>query len=267
MRLYCQVPIMMDLDNPSIKRYLGIVKKWHDKVKREDTQIDIYPLTKGICNIKQLDYPGMRFLNDRELLLDMLEAESKGYDGIIDMCYFDPALRAARQVLNIPVVGCSESSMHLAAFMGRRFATITSNAHYVQGIEENVYKYGLQELAIFHLPVRAIDISGDDFINSFMSGDYSMILKSFKEIAVGCINDGAEVLIAGCGLLSPLLTDEGVLGVEGVPVIDPMLAAIKFGELMVDLCKAGLPFVSRKGLYFKAPNSELKDFLKGSFNR
>ena len=54
---------------------------------------------------------------------------------------------------------------------------------------------------------------------------------------------------------------------EGVPVIDPMLAAIKFGELMVDLCKAGLPFVSRKGLYFKAPDSELKDFLGGSFRR
>ena len=265
MRLYCQVPIMMDLGNPSIKRYLRIVKKWHDKVKHEDTQVDIHPLTKGICNIKQLDYPGMRFFNDRELLLDMLEAESKGYDGIIDMCYFDPALRAARQVVNIPVVCSSESSMHLAAFMGRRFATITSSAYYVYGIEENVYKYGLQELAIFHLPVRALD--GDDFINSFVSGDYSVILKSFKEIAVGCINDGAEVLIAGCGLLSPLLTDGGVFEVEGVPVIDPMLAAIKFGELMVDLCKAGLPFVSRKGLYFKAPNSELKDFLNGSFNR
>ena len=260
MRLYCQLPIMMDLSAPPIKRYIEIVTKLYDKVKREGTQIDIRPLKKGICDIKHLDYPGIRFLNDRQLLLDMVEAESKGYDGILDVCYFDPALRATRQIVNIPVVGASESAMHLAAFMGRRFATVTSSVDYISGMEENLYQYGLQDLAISHLPIRVINISGDDFINCFLSGDYSMILKSFNETAMECIDDGAEVLIAGCGLFSPLLTDAGVLEVEGVPVINPMIAAIKFCELMVDINKSGMPFISRKGLYFKTPDCDFKDF-------
>ena len=73
--------------------------------------------------------------------------------------------------------------------------------------------------------------------------------------------EGAEVLILGCGLLSPVLTRNGIKEIEGVPLIDPIIIGIKKAEIMVDLYKTGIPVISRKGFYQKVLDTERKEFL------
>ena len=51
--------------------------------------------------------------------------------------------------------------------------------------------------------------------------------------------------------------------VIGAPVIDPMIAAFKQAEMMVDLCKlAGWPAVSRTGIWKKPPIDDIKQLRK-----
>jgi len=78
--------------------------------------------------------------------------------------------------------------------------------------------------------------------------------------------DGAEVIISGCTIMSALFTNyfkDDPVNIIGVPVIDPMYTAFKFAEMMVDLKRmAGYPAVSRAGLYQKQPKEEFQQLRR-----
>ncbi|OGO21981.1 MAG: hypothetical protein A2144_10495 [Chloroflexi bacterium RBG_16_50_9] len=65
----------------------------------------------------------------------------------------------------------------------------------------------------------------------------------------------------GCGLLSPKLLEAGVREVDGAPLIEPNHASLKLTEALVDLHKAGIPFVSRKSTYLDVPAQYITDVL------
>jgi hypothetical protein len=88
-----------------------------------------------------------------------------------------------------------------------------------------------------------------------LEGEYDPVVEDFKKQAVGCLEDGADVLIAGCGLISPMLTVNAVREIEGAPVIDPMQVALKYTEMMIDFKAAGMPVISNRGLFVK-PDKE-----------
>ena len=58
-------------------------------------------------------------------------AEWDGFDAIAGDCCFDGAIKAASNLLNIPVVGPAESSMHLGSMMGEHFAVITAGRQHI----------------------------------------------------------------------------------------------------------------------------------------
>src|SRR5215470_4871721 len=53
------------------------------------------------------------------------EAEAARCDAVICDCFADPGVRAARELVNIPVIGPGEASMLLAASLGQKFSVIT----------------------------------------------------------------------------------------------------------------------------------------------
>jgi allantoin racemase len=243
------MPLKKDPQDPKTQQVYNMMKRDLDLVKRPETEVVIRSPEQGLTTSDQYASYGLRFMNDRDVLKAILAAEEReGFDGVIIACFFDPALGAARALLNIPVVGLAEPSLHLASTMGRRFAVITSHPGFVPGMQETIDLYGMSAHAIERKPVRNITISEQEFRGGF-AGDYGPVIDSFTDVALGCIEDGAEVLIAGCGVMSPMLTLGGVTDIEGVPIIDPELIALKIAELLVDLNKAGIPFISRKGLY------------------
>ena len=154
--------------------------------------------------------------------------------------------------MNIPVVGPGETSMYLARMMGVRFAIITSDPP--PETEYYIDTLNMRSSVISNRPVRSLTLDSSAFLGC-LAGNYGPAVENFKEIAQGCMEDGAEVLIAGCGLLSPMLTLSNTKEMDGVPVIDPMQVALKFAEMMVDFKAAGMPVISRKG-YFSRPNEE-----------
>jgi len=74
-------------------------------------------------------------------------------------------------------------------------------------------------------------------------------IEDFRETATALIKDGAEVIIPGCLMLSPILVKNGVTHVDDVPVVDVVSVTVKFAEFMHELSKAGLTITSRHGFY------------------
>lgn len=60
-----------------------------------------------------------------EILRMVREAEREGYDAAIIWCAGDPALRAARELVDIPVIGPGEAMRVLSSMMGARPCRIT----------------------------------------------------------------------------------------------------------------------------------------------
>jgi allantoin racemase len=180
----------------------------------------------------------------------MQDAEKEGADGIVDYCFFDPALWPARQLLGVPVVGGAESSMHLASYLGRKFAIVTPQAAYAPAMEDAIQQYGFASNALSHRPVRAIGKTEEGIFVSLATGKTSELADAFVPVARTCIDDGADAIIIGCGVLGVVLSEAvGIREIDGIPVISQAVASIKAIETLVSLRAAGLPFKSKHGLW------------------
>jgi len=250
MRIWCQLPISMP--RSSYESYYNMLEKDYELIKRADTEVVVKDVPTGLPDPELVSYFGLRQANDREILKSMLQAEREGFDAVAGACFSDGAIRAAGSLMNIPVVGPGETSMYLARMMGVRFAIITSDPppeteHYIDTLN-------MRSFVISNRPVRSLTLDSSAFLDC-LADDYAPAAENFKEVAQGCLEDGADVLITGCGLLSPMLTLSNVRDIDGVPVIDPTQVALKFAEMMVDFKAAGMPVISQKG-YFSRPNEE-----------
>ena len=68
------------------------------------------------------------------------EAEAEGCDGIFINCFGDPAVKAARELVNIPVFGGFEPAMHLALGLADKIAIISVMKNVLPMIEGEVAK-------------------------------------------------------------------------------------------------------------------------------
>jgi Asp/Glu/hydantoin racemase len=92
----------------------------------------------------------------------------------------------------------------------------------------------MREFALPMNPVRSLTISFETLASSIQSKNYQPVIDDFKKIAEGCLQDGADTIIIGCGLFSPMFTLSGIVKLEDAPIIDPMIVSLKFAEIMVD---------------------------------
>ncbi|MFC1995565.1 aspartate/glutamate racemase family protein [Chloroflexota bacterium] len=264
MKLLCQQPTAIDSEGPIGKGLVDLMRRDYDLVRRSDTEPLCKFLERGITRQEQFVYPAVRLLNDAEHIWALLGAKREGFDGVIICCCLDPGLAAAKTMLDIPVVGAGESTMHFAAMMGLKFANITTDVGYIGYLTDQIHRYGMSTHAIERNPVRAITLSEAELWGCL--NDVSPLIKDFSTIAKGCIEDGAEVLIAGCGIMSAMLTLGGLTEVDGVPIMDVDLVSIKVAEILVDLHKAKTPIISRKNFYSLVPAKEL-EALADTFKR
>lgn len=250
MKILFQLPLKMDLGNPAFGPFVNLMLRRFAKVKRPETELIPNPCN-GLSDFEDYAQLGLRFMNDSDLLKSILEAKTEDTDGVIISCFFDPALWAARQMLDIPVTGLAESSFHLASLMGRKFAVIASDRRYVAPLEEIINAYAMRGMAIDHNPVRAIDMSEMVFLGCLAQGDLTPLTERVKQVGKSCIEDGADALILGCGIMSVLVTEgAGFESIDGVPFLDPDVASIKLIEMLVDIAKTGLPIKSKAGMYW-----------------
>ena len=94
-------------------------------------------------------------------LLDILAAEADGYDAAIVSAFGDPGLAAAREMLDIPVVGLSEAALHTSYTLGRRIVIICLTPRHRDWYGESAEAAGLRDriVNLRVLPVAVRNIS------------------------------------------------------------------------------------------------------------
>jgi Asp/Glu/hydantoin racemase len=227
-----------------------------DAVRQPDTEFTFRFPTWGVTDLDGFFYSFIDQLNARSVFHAAVRAEREGYDAVLITCFGDPMLWAIRQAVNIPVVGLGESSMRLAAMMGHKFGVVTVSPYNIFEMEHAIEKYGLSHRYAGAVPNPE---SGEQQVKAVKNAGPA--IDAFKAAASVLIDKGAEVIIPGCGLLSPALRftpgveeryPNGFTEVDDVPVLDVLGSAVKDAETLFALKSSGAPWISRKGLYAKA---------------
>lgn len=210
------VPVATDIWNEPTLREM-------QKYKDSETSIDIVSLKKGPESIEDSYDDAWSALFT---IQEVLKAEKEGYDGLIIYCYGDPALRAAKEAVKIPVVGLGEGSATFASLLGHKFGIVTAGPP-----ESGAYL--MDNLRMYELDHKCVGVESVGIpVLDLKEGD-KQEEKLLIQIGNEMINRGAEVLILGCG--SMLGVAEVASRKLGVPIIIPAAAALKLCEAMISM--------------------------------
>lgn len=247
-----------------VQSYNRLLRRNIELVKSRDTEVEIRTLKKGLNQFVAMFYSYTNFLGYREILEGIIQAEKEGFDAVMTCCFFDPILKEARQAVNIPVIGAAEAAMHMAAMMGHKFGIVTISPEAAFDMEENILKCGLSARAT---PIRPSLSSPKEQMLAI--ADASPEIEPFTEVSRQLIADGAEIILPGCMVMSPVMRiapgcedlPNGVHEIDGVPVMDIVGTQVLMAETMVRLKEVGSAWISRKGLYAQPPAKVLKGAL------
>lgn len=253
-------------NDPFIVEHL--VPVWRANMKKvalPDTELVFRFPEWGVVGLEGNFYHGMQMLTDSVIYHMCKNAEEEGFDAVLVTCFADAFLEPLRQFLEVPVASIGESSCHLAAKMGKRFGIVTISPHNVYETERMMEEYGLAGLCAGIIPTEELPQEQPlALVNA------RHCIEAFEKSAKALICRGAEVIIPGCGLMTPGLRmapgceeqyPEGVTEVEGAAVLDVMAAGILDAENLVRLKRAGSAWIARNGWYAKPSDSVIETNL------
>ena len=148
--------------------------------------------------------------------------EAEGFDAMIIGCFGDPGLAPARELVDVPVIGPGQAGALAAAQMGQRFAIITVVEEVVPAIRRQMRSYGLEGLVA---DIRAVDVPVLE-----LRRRADEVLDSIELEAHAALSAGADTIVLGCMTMGFLDVARTLSARLGVPVINPVLAALKAAE-------------------------------------
>lgn len=207
-----------------------------------DTTVEIRQVENGPFTIEsEFDEAHAAY----EVVKVCIQAERDGFDGVFVNCFGDPGVRAAREVVNIPVFGGFEPVMHLTLGLADKIGIISVVNSVIPMIRGAVAR---AELDARVSCIRVVDIPVHDLddIQKLISALTAQSLLAIRE-------DGAEAIVLGCtAMLDVAETVKANLLKEGynIPVAEAAQAALTLLETQV-----------RMGLLQSRITYALRDFV------
>ena len=201
-------------------------------------------------------YRFLEYQDMKEIIYNAIRAEKEGYDAFLIANSSDAGLREAREMVNIPVLGLSETSMHIACMMGASFGLVTVSEKWTPRNMENVRRCGLESRMVGAEPLNSSPTQLRQAMGDKVLRD--QLVAEFMVAAKRLIERGAEVIIPAGGDIIVFLMEDGIYEVERTPILNGIVELVKMGELAVKLKKLTGRFKSRR-LQYAAPTG---DFLK-----
>ncbi|MDP6708635.1 MAG: aspartate/glutamate racemase family protein [Alphaproteobacteria bacterium] len=232
-------PMEKTLGVEEMERRLSVLKSYAGA----DTEVSIRSIPHGPGSIES-SYDAAIVVPD--LLHAVREAERDDFSATIVGCFSDPGLEPMREVVEMPVVGPGASAMHLAAQLGSRFSIISPSDGGGGRVRARLRAMGLADK---FASVRGISMSVLDLAQQ-REATLDRIAGVGRNIAE---EDGADVLVLGCMSMAFLEITDDLQERTGMPVVNPVCAALKTAEMMVDMrlshSKAAYPVPPEKEVY------------------
>ncbi|MGQ9478097.1 MAG: aspartate/glutamate racemase family protein [Candidatus Bipolaricaulia bacterium] len=241
-------PVGTDLFDRPILEFL-------ETAKAPETELEVRSLGRGPLH---LEYHYYEALVLTDILHEIKRAERAGFDGAIIGCFYDPGLREAREITDrLIVTAPAEAALHIASTLGQSFSIIVGRRKWIPKMKENLSHYGFKDrLASF----KSIELGVHEFQR--VKEETARRLRAAAKEAIE--QEGAEVIILGCTMefgFYKRLQEE-----LGVPVIDAVLAPLKYLEFLIEL-KRRLGWGPSKAYGYEAPpRREIADWgLEGQY--
>jgi allantoin racemase len=220
MRLRVVIPVVGDVFDQPIG---DEVRLWAGP----STQVEVVSLTRGPASI-ECEYD--EALAGPAILERIHEAVSDGVDAAYIVCFGDPAVHAAREIADFPVVGGFEPAILTALGLGERFGIVTVLPNVVPMLRASLRRLGLEHRAG---PIRNVGLPVLG-----MDDRATLLDRLYRESSAMVARGDADVIVLGCGgMLGVAATLQDRLARDGayVPVVDPTAAAVTWLERSIRL--------------------------------
>jgi allantoin racemase len=164
--------------------------------------------------------------------LEWLFARRKGnkFDAIIIGCAGDPGLGAVRELMDVPVIGPAESGYHIACMVADRFSVISPmQAGGIDAADDLIARTREMGLNSRLASVEFVEMP----IVDMWSDDPTTVIEQAKTAIDKAKMNGAGAVVLGC--MSMAFRTANTKWDVGIPVINPLTAAIKVAESFVDM--------------------------------
>src|SRR5689334_3619652 len=222
-----------DLDK--VPLYRRTLNEHAARVADPGTTVTVHGLRPGTYGkdfvpIDAIRHRYLEMLNETQIVEAALAAERAGYDAFALGCFYDPGMRAARSLVEIPVLGLSETCMLVACSLGRKFALVALNRDQQAQHEELAHAYGLESRLAAAL---AMEPAIDEYM---LEGDETAtrpIVEGFRRACRRALDAGAEVIIPGDGVLNEFVWRQNLLRFEDATVMDALGVLFRYAAFMV----------------------------------
>ena len=159
-------------------------------------------------------------------VLEALAEHGAGADAALVAAFGDPGVAAAKEMLDIPVLGISEAALLVAWTQARRFAIVCMTPRLAVWYRECADEHGLAgRLAA----VRPLDRPVRDIRRAKEELAAPLLAECLKAVA----EDGAEAVILGGGPLAGLAAE--LADRVPVPLLDGVACGVRLAEALAGL--------------------------------
>ena len=201
----------------------GIIERAARAVASPGTEIVAATSRNGAASIEGHYDEAMSIIG---IVDEIREGEADGIDAYVIACFGDPGLLAAREAASGPVLGIAEAAMHAASFVATGFSIVTTLERTRIIAEHLVRNYGMERHC---RGVRAIDLPVLELENPGSNARALILAECEKAISA----DKSGAIVLGCAGMADLA--HSIEQRLRVPVIDGVVAAVKFAEALVSL--------------------------------
>ncbi len=189
-----------------------------------------------------------------------LIAEREGFDAMAIGCFFDPALRSARSLTNIPVMGLGETCALVSCSLGRKFGLVTLCADQSADYSDLMHAYGFDRR---FAGAVAVEPAIDEFALEADEATAQAVEARFDAACATVIRQGADIIIPADGVLNEFLVRRGRLKAHGdVPVMDSLGVLFQHAAFFARIARTTGSGVSRRQLYTQ-PSAAMIDHVRG----
>jgi len=225
LRVFILNPVLRDVDERRASQRRQALLEL-SKTIPSDVKLEFRDLDRGAETVESYydEYVGVA-----DMVEKAVEAEKDGVDAVVINCFMNPALEGLRELLEIPVVGAGEAALYLASMLADNFSVLDPDPPPRSYTHKLVSALGLthklRSVRYLRLGVAGLCEDFDETLNK-------MITEALKAVE----EDGAHAIVLGCtGMRGyAMKISEGVKP-YGVPVIEPLSAAIAMATLLVRL--------------------------------
>lgn len=141
-------------------------------------------------------------------------------------CFGDPGLEAAREALNGPVIGIAEAAFQAASIVATGFSVVTTMTRTCIMAERLVQRYGFEH--------QCRGVHGTDIAVLSLEHCPPETVQQIEDAAREALaRDRSGAIVLGCAGMAPLCAQLSQR--LGVPVIDGVAVAVKWGEALASL--------------------------------